>query len=133
MLIPPNRQAHVSLAKAECYLDWGTALSDSRQKEQKATLLAKAFEEMAREFPDHPRVPEARYLACVCVELGQEPEQSLPLYEALIKTYPGPKVAGNALLRMGLLRFAGERYKESVKYFTRFLKGFPDHRAADRD
>ena len=67
------------------------------------------FQRVATAFPDGPNRLRARFMAAVCVEKGEKPEECFELYENLIEGHRDSGVGPDRLLPADRDRAAGQR------------------------
>lgn len=95
------------------------------------------FQHIVDNYPDHQHADRAQYTIGEYYERAGRDDESISqeqadvlaeqAYNAVRENYPDSTIAPIALLRVGNLRFRGEKWAEAALYFEQFLGEYPEH------
>ncbi len=81
------------------------------------------YHEFARRYPQHPRAPEALWLAAAASERAESWSQAATFYNLLRTGYPADSRAPEALFREGLMAYAQQDMNKALTLWSDALQG----------
>jgi len=76
-----------------------------------------AYQEVWTRFPQSDQARWSLFSAGRAHQLDLEHEEANRLFELLVRTYPGPEPADEALFQLGWMRYLDRRYPEALAFF----------------
>ncbi len=96
-----------------------------RLAQERGSEAAFYFERVARDYPGHPRVSEARYHRARASVVAGDYERALVLFEEFLDSYPESPFAGNAYFWSGESLMALGRREEAARLYEAVVRDYP--------
>ncbi len=90
--------------------------------QEKYAEAQKAFEGVTGKYDETAAAPVARYWIAKTFEATDKPQEAVTQLNRLIKDHPQADVIPRALLTLGNIAYAGERWDEAIKDFKQALE-----------
>lgn len=102
------------------------------QKGSDADAAIAAFEELTKEYPQSPKVPEALYaMGTLYQDRKKDFPKAIALYERIATEYPTHATAPNAMFLVGFLTNNELKNADAAKAaYEKFLATYPDNQLA---
>jgi TolA-binding protein len=92
-------------------------------RKEELDLAVRRFENARQRYPQAPVIPETVYWLARTMELKNQPQRAIQLYDSLLATFPKHVIVPRVLLSLGNVYYAMEQWDTAAKNYKTIVDG----------
>jgi len=92
-------------------------------RKEEFDLAVRRFENVRQRYPQAPVIPEAVYWLARSLEIKNQPQRAIQLYDSLLVAFPGHPLIPRVLLSLGNVHYAMEQWDTAAKQYKVIVDG----------
>ncbi|MEX1137953.1 MAG: tetratricopeptide repeat protein [Bacteroidota bacterium] len=92
-------------------------------RKEELDLAIRRLENARQRYPQAPVIPETVYWLARALELKNDPQRAVQLYDSLLTAFPGHPLVPRVLLSLGNVYYAMEQWDAAAKHYKTIVDG----------
>lgn len=92
-------------------------------RKEETDLAVRRFENARQRYPQVPIIPETVYWLARTLEINNQPQRAIQLYDSLLVAFPNHALVPRVLLSLGNVYYAMEQWDTAAKHYKAIVDG----------